>query len=88
MVWSIYTLDEYGFKDKVLESGFSNGKIAKERCVKILSEVMTYGVPPHKGLLIVNEQDGKELGWVNIGYHGQEGIFFISAIHGQVTKLV
>lgn len=87
MVWSIYALDEYGFKDKILESGFANGKIAKERCVKILTDVMTFDVPPHKGLLIVNEQDGKELGWVNIGHHGSEGIFFTSAFHGEVTRL-
>ena len=88
MAWSIYALDEYGLKDKILESGFANGKVAMDRCVMILLDVMAFGVPPHRGLLIVNEQDGKELGWVNIGYHGQEGIFFISAIHGQVTKLV
>lgn len=87
MVWSIYTLDEYGFKDTILESGFSNGKIAKDRCVKILIDVMTFGVPPYKGLLIVNELDGKELGWVNVGYHGQKGIFFTSAPHGEVTRL-
>lgn len=87
MVWSIYTLDEHGFKDKILESGFANGKIAKDRCVNILKDVMTFGVPPHKGLLIVNEQDGKEHGWVNIGYHGSEGIFFTSAFHGEVTRL-
>ena len=87
MVWSICTLDEYGFKDRILESGFSNGKIAKDRCVKILADVVTFGVPPYKGLLIVNEQDGKEHGWVNIGYHGQDGIFFTSAFHGEVTRL-
>lgn len=87
MVWSIYTLDEYGSKDKTLESGFANGKIAKDRCVKILSDVMMFGVPPYKGLFIVNEQDGKGLGWVNIGYHGREGIFFTSAFHGEVTRL-